>query len=162
NWVFQISETGSAAACLRATRTWLALCAIGPLFLGLAAIEATHAPWSEVAFHFGFGGALALVLMELLFLDFRKVPFTCSPLPGKVNLVFLSVLYVFGFTFYSSYMASFEDWLWKRPGVSVVFFVVVSAGLGAIARARGRMLSNTSDLTFEDDADPSVRQLGLS
>ena len=49
--------------------------------------------------------------MEIMFFGFRKVPFTCSHLPGKVNLVGLAVIYILGFTMYSSTMADLEAWL---------------------------------------------------
>jgi hypothetical protein len=104
NWAFQVSETSNVSAYVRGTRKWVALFAILPLFLLIAAIDRS-------LFHFAFGVTASVLLMELLFLDFRKVPFTCSHFPGKVNLVFLSVIYVFGFTLYRSYLASLEIWL---------------------------------------------------
>jgi hypothetical protein len=162
NWVFQVSETSSVVAYLRATRKWVMLCAILPLFLTLAAIEAVRAPWTAAAFHFAFGVTVSTVLMEALFTGFHKVPFTCSHFPGKLNLVFLSVLYVFGFTLYSSYMASLEEWLWAAPAAAVLFFLAIGGGLVTLGRARDRLLSIEAGLEYEDDGNPAVRTLGLT
>ena len=41
-------------------------------------------------FHLAYGVTLSLLLVELMFLGFRKIPFTCAHLPGKVNLTFLA------------------------------------------------------------------------
>lgn len=161
NWAFQVSETHSAAAYIRATRKWVMLFAVLPLFLVLAALEAIRSPLPAVAFHFAFGVSCSMVLTEALFLNFHKVPFTCSHFPGKVNLVFLSVLYVFGFTFYSSWMAQLEEWLWSWPLLAVLFFVGVAAGLAALQRTRERLLNSETGLEYEDDGDPAVRTLGL-
>jgi hypothetical protein len=162
NWAFQMSETSSVTAYIRATRKWVKLCAILPLFLLLAAIEAVGAPLTAVAFHFAYGVTVSIVLMEALFTGFHKVPFTCSHFPGKVNLVFLSVLYVFGFTLYSSYMTSLEEWLWAAPAAAVVFFSAIGAGLVALGGARDRMLSREAGLEYEDEGNPAVRTLGLT
>jgi hypothetical protein len=136
--------------------------AVLPLFLLVAAIEAMRSPTPVVAFHFAFGVTVSMILMEALFLSFHKVPFTCSHFPGKVNLVFLSVLYVFGFTFYSSWMAQLEEWLWEWPLPAVLFFLVCGAGLAALWRMRERLLPSESGLEYEDDGNPAVRLLGLN
>src|SRR5262249_51128033 len=91
NRAFPVTETSLVSAYVRATRKWVMLCAILPLFLSIAAMEAIRSPGAAVAFHFAFGTAVSMMLMETLFLDFHKVPFTCSHFPGKLNLVFLSV-----------------------------------------------------------------------
>jgi hypothetical protein len=162
NWAFQVSETSSLAAYVRATRKWVLAYAVVPLFLLLAAIGLTRAPWTAVAFQFAFGLTASAVLMEAMFLGFRKVPFTCSHFPGKVNLVFLGVLYFFGFTFYSSYMASLEEWLSGTPLAAAFFFVAVAGGLAALGRAREGLLSGETALNYEDDGNPVVRTLGLT
>ena len=162
NWAFQVSETSSVAAYVRATRKWVMVCAVLPVAAVLAGIEAARGPWGAAAFHFAFVAAASAVLMEALFLDFRKAPFTCSHFPGKVNLVLLSVLYVFGFTFYSSYMARLEGWLWSEPAAAGAFFVAVGASLWALGRARERLVSVEAALDYEDDGDPAVCVLGLT
>jgi predicted permease len=162
NWAFQVSETHSAAAYIRATRKWVMFFAVLPLFLLVVAIEAMRSPMPVVAFHFAFGVTMSMILMEALFLSFHKVPFTCSHFPGKVNLVFLSVLYVIGFTFYSSWMAQLEEWLWAWPLPAVLFFLVCGAGLVALWRMRERLRPSESGLEYEDDGNPAVRLLGLN
>ena len=54
---------------------------------------------------------LSLILVELLLLNFRKIPFTCSYQPGKANITVLGVFYWFAFTTYAYTMATFERWL---------------------------------------------------
>ena len=161
NWAFQVSETASAEIYAAATRKWVAVCAALPLLLAHAALEAIRSPLGAVVFHFLFGAALSLVLIELLFLDFRKVPFTCTHLPGKVNLVFLGVLYVFGFTLYSSYMASLEQWLWNRPAAAALFFLAVAGGLVFLSAMRKRLVGRDAVLDFEEDDYTAVTTLGL-
>ncbi|RPI08739.1 MAG: hypothetical protein EHM65_09970, partial [Acidobacteriales bacterium] len=86
NWIFQVSETDSVSQYLTATRKWVTVCGILPLFLVLAPIELASFPWRVALFHLAYGITLSVLLMEALFFDFRKAPFTCAHLPGKVNL----------------------------------------------------------------------------
>jgi hypothetical protein len=162
NWAFQVSETSSVAAYVRGTRKWVILYAILPLLLLVAGSEAFRLPWTAVAFHFAFGATFSIVLMETLFLGFHKVPFTCSYFPGKVNLVFLSVLYLFGFTFYSHYAASLEEWLWRIPQAAALFFPMIAGVLFLLVRTRERMLSSETRLEYEEDGNPVVCTLGIT
>ncbi len=162
NWAFQVSETSSSKACCRATRKWILIYAIVPLFAAMAALEAFHAPAMAVAYHFAFGVAISMLLMEALFLGFRKAPFTCSHFPGKVNLVFLGALFIFGFTICVHYVPMLEDWLWAVPVAAVGFFLLLGGSFFALMRAHELLLVGETGLEYEDDGDPDVVRLGLT
>jgi hypothetical protein len=157
NWSFQITETGGIQRYLTATRKWIVCCAILPLFTLLAPMEFASFPWTAALFHLCFGIALSLLLMQILFFDFRKVPFTCAHFPGKVNLVFLGVVYILGFTMYSRWMAQLETWLYGVPAAAILFFACVAAACVALNRRREAVA-----LDYEDRADPVVRTLDLT
>jgi hypothetical protein len=162
NWAFQVSETTGLRDYLAATRKWVVVCAILPLFLLLSPMEFVCLRWTVALFHLGFGVTLSVLLMEILFVGFRKVPFTCAHLPGKVNLTWLSAVYVFGFTMYSRIMASFEAWLSTAPLAAFLFFgCAASAGL-LLAHWHGRMLGGATALDYEDPGEPVIRTLDLS
>lgn len=162
NWAFQMSECHTIGDCLTAMRKWIVVCAIAPLLLLQAAMEFASFPWGTATFHLAFGAALAVLLMECMFVGFRKVPFACSYFPGKVNLVFLSVIYVLGFTIYSGTMATLEAWLANYPVAAVVFFLLTAAACFLLERWRSRQLNAESILEYQDPGDPVVRTLELS
>src|SRR5260370_16633 len=66
--------------------------------------------WATALFHTFFDVVLSLLLIELLLLTFRKIPFTCSYLPGKANITALWFVYWLGFATYAYTMASLESW----------------------------------------------------
>ena len=109
-------------------------CAVVPL---LAPVEFRCFPAGTAIFHLAYGFTLTLLLVELMFLGFRKIPFTCAHLPGKVNLSFLAVMYIYGFTTYSRTMAAFEKWLSASPVYTILFFFSAFAALAA-AGSRSR------------------------
>jgi hypothetical protein len=162
NWAFQITETAGIAPYLAAIRKWIVLVTVIPLFLLLLPVEFARFAWPIALFHAAFGLALSLLLVEVLFLGFRKVPFTCAHFPGKVNLVFLGVIYVFGFTTYSSTMAKMEAWLESRPIPATLFFAAAAASWFLLVHVGQRVLGPKAVLDYEDPADPVVRTLGIA
>jgi hypothetical protein len=162
NWAFQMSECHTIGDCLTGMRKWIVICAIAPLLVLQVAMEFACFPWGAAIFHLAFDTALAALLMECMFVGFRKVPFACSYFPGKVNLVFLAVIYVLGFTIYSGTMASLEAWLATHSLVAVFFFVLAAAMCVSLERWRCRQLNAESILEYQDPGDPVVRTLELS
>jgi len=162
NWSFQLTETAGIQPYLAATRKWIVLCAILPLFLLLAPLEFACFAWPVALLHTTYGIAVSLLLMEVLFLGFRKVPFTCAHFPGKVNLVFLSVMYIFGFTTYSGMVTRAEIWMQTRPIATALFFGVAMAIWTALTWQGRRILGAKPSLDYDDPADPVVRTLGIS
>jgi hypothetical protein len=136
NWLFQITEDSWSEASRRASRKRvLASCLLPTLFL-FAPVEAVAWGWRIELFHFAFQISTGALLVEALFWNFDKVPFTCSCLSGKVNLAVLAGLYLFGFTSYSFQMADLEAWLEGRTTYAIVFVAFSFAALGFLWRRR--------------------------
>jgi len=162
NWAFRLSETKGARAYITAMRKWVALYGVAPLFLLLAPIEFYFFAWPVALFHAAYGLMLTLLLSEIMFFGFRKVAFTCSYFPGRINLVALSVIYVMGFTTYSSTMSDVEAWLASRPMAALVFLALAALAAVAAARWRNRQFGATTKLEYEDPGDPAVLTLDLA
>jgi hypothetical protein len=162
NWVFRVTDNEDRTECLAATRKWIVICGILPLFALMAPVEFAFFRWTTALFHLAFGITLSIVLMQIMFFSFRKVPFTCSYFPGKVNLVGLSVLYVYGFTTYSYTMSGLEGWLAANPLRSIAFFAIAALICRALGRRREREIGIMLSLDYEDAPDPVVRTLDLT
>ncbi len=162
NWLFQITESEQRAEHLAATRKWIVACGVGPLFTLMLPMEFTQWPWRVALYHTAYGAALSLVLLQVMFFNFRKVPFTCAYFPGKVNLVALGALYLFGFTAYSWTMAGIEQSLLREPARIVVFFALAAAAIVLLSRRREREVRYLFSLDYEDAPDPVVRTLNIT
>jgi hypothetical protein len=161
NWAFRISESRPVSDYLGAMRKWVVVCAILPLFAALAPLELIFFSWSTALFHLAYGITLSLLLIDVMFLGFQKVPFTCSYLPGKVNLTGLAVIYIYGFTTYSMSLARVEAWLIETPVAAAVWFGAAGVLHYALTRWDRRQLQDASTLDYQDDGDPAVRTLDL-
>jgi hypothetical protein len=151
NWVFQLTEYSSGGEYDTALRKWILVCGIVPLFTMLA-------PFSPSVFHFLSGVALSMLLVEIMFFGFRKVAFTCACFPGRVNLIGLGVIYIFGFTAYSRATAAVQDFLAGYPAAAVVSLMLTGCACLLLAR---RNETSREPLDYEGAADPVVRTLGV-
>jgi hypothetical protein len=162
NWMFQIVNRYDAAQYLKAARRWVLMRGIIPVYLVLAPLEFTFLDPAEAARNLIFGFAIAVVLLEVFFFNFNKVPFTCSYLPAKSHLAFLAGAYLYGFTIYTFTMANLERWVTATPSRTFWFFLFTAAALGCNSIYRRYAHDSTLELVYEDDRDPLIRQLNLS
>jgi len=162
NWMFQIVNRYDAAEYLKAARRWVIVRGIIPVYAILAILEFAFLDPVQAGFQLAFAFAIAAILVELFFLKFNKVPFTCSYLPAKSHLAFLAGAYLYGFTIYTFMMASLERWVAATPQRMLAFFLFIVGILIAISIYRRHTHDRTLEIVYEDDADPLIRQLNLS
>src|SRR2546430_1923315 len=134
---------------------------IAPLFALLTPFEIWFRGWRLGTIHLVFALALSLLLLSLLLVWFRKIPFTCSYFPGKTSMAGMSLLYLVAFATYSWTMADVEQRLIRSPFALVVFFAAIVAALMALTRLERRERGIDDALIYEDEPDPIVRSLEL-
>jgi hypothetical protein len=161
NWMFQITSGSDAAEFIKATRKWVFLKGIVPVYALLAPLVFAFSEPREAVFCLAFALAIAALLTEFFFFKFNKVPFTCSYLPPKSHLAFLAGAYLYGFTIYTFTIGQLESWVGRSPQRMIGFFVTVLAVMivaSLYSRSRGR----ESEIIYEDNGDPLVQQLDLT
>jgi hypothetical protein len=161
NWVFQVCENEERVRNLRAVRKWVLAMGVLPLFAALAPFEVAFRGWRLGAVHLAFALLLSLILLELLLVWFRKIPFTCSYFPGRTSMAVAFFLYLAGFTTYSWTMASLEEALLRSPAKLAMFFAAGVLALVGLAWLEKRELAVDDALIYEDEPDPVVRSLEL-
>ena len=160
NWVFQLTEDESWLDCCKGARKAMVLSAVLLLLL-LFPLYAVLWGWHIALQHLIFGLMLSLILAELLLMNFRKVPFTCSYQPGKAYITVLGVFYWFAFTTYAYTMATLERWLLHDMVRWIVFIVFTLVVLGGLFLWRKTRLVEGPGLIYEDEPDPDVQTSGL-
>ena len=90
NWIFRVTPAPGSAASLSAVRRALLAVSLFPVWAASAALLFWFWPWATVAGHLLILGLLGSLLADLSLRGFRKIPFTCSYLPGKskVHMLF--------------------------------------------------------------------------
>jgi len=162
NWVFQVCESEDSAAHLRAARKWIVTMGIVPLFALLAPLEFLWGPgWGAALVYLTFAVLLSLLLLNLLLVWFRKIPFTCSYFPGKTSMAVMAALYLAGFTTYAWSMASLEARLMRSPVELALFYALGLLALFGLSLLEKRERGVDDSLIYEDQPEPIVRTLEL-
>jgi hypothetical protein len=161
NWLFQVCESKESVPHIRAARKWIVLVGLVPAMLLLIPVEVWFRGWLLAAIHLSFALLLALILLNLMFVWFRKIPFTCAYFPGKKSMAGMAALYLMGFLAYRFGMATLEKRWIAAPWSLVVFFAAGVGALMGLAWLERRELGVDDVLIYEDQPDPVVRSLEL-
>jgi len=100
----------------------------------------------------------AVILMERMFLDFPKIPFTCSYLPGKADLKLRWPVYVISFLCYVIFTGIFCWFLQPRPRA---YWIALVLGILAIIRLMHNRKQGLRTSTPIYDEQPGTEILTL-
>jgi hypothetical protein len=163
NWLFRVTPTPGGADRLSAVRGALLAISVFPVWAASAALLLWFWPWMIAAEHLLLLGLLGLILVDASLKGFRKIPFTCSYLPGKSK-----VHMVFWFGIIPLVMAIQQAAeLEQRAMSSPLGYWAMVVTLGAVAFA-ARRLTNMSanrsgpEVQFEESASDELVGLGLN
>jgi hypothetical protein len=162
NWIFRMTEARWTEVSRRATRKLVLSVSLVPLLLvalplEIAAFKIGSWDWPAVLVHLAVQLVAAALLVELLFWNFDKVPFTCSYFPGTTSLAVLAILYIYGVTGYSFHMADVERAMEGHWAIAVLFFAVTAVALILAWRRHP-----TADGVRFDGSEPVIQSLELS
>lgn len=161
NWIFQITPVPDGGRALALIRRPLYLLGAAPVWLASATIFPFLWPWQQAAGHLAVLILLGVSLTEFCLWGFRKVPFTCSYLPGKskVNMAALAYLAIVFL------IVKGAEWemvaLADRTGFIVMMSVL--AVLAGFAWWRTADLARWSEpgMQFEEAETPAIFALDL-
>ena len=161
NWILRSTQLRSTRQYVSATRQTLLLLATLPAWLLVTALSASFYPWREVVAHLAVVALWGLILTEVSLLGFYKLPFTCSVLPGKINIQF----FFWGFFIFAvifAYMAAdFEIHALQHPprfGFLLVLLAAIVVCLWIFNRHRAR----SAVLYFEELPPETITTLGIA
>lgn len=161
NWVFRSAGLIDASQTLTAVRRALILLSVAPVWLGSAAICLWLWPWRQAAGHLAVFGLIGTILVDLAVYSFRKIPFTCSYLPGKsqVHLVVCAVAILIMLVGQS---VVWEQEALQKPGLMAAMLTLLGVAAAAI-RWRTTVLARSDEegLQFEEEGIPAILELGL-
>lgn len=105
--------------------------------------------------------AAGLLLVEMLMADWRRIPFTCSYMPGKRffgNTLLIGLSAFVGFTFFGWAIALYG----RSHPAGALIVLAVAAAVVLLRRRERRHLWRHGDLIFEDVLPTEVEPLRLS
>ena len=160
NWVFQITESQGRREWMSAVERFVMVCAIAPIHLAVFALAAATLGWPMAMRMTVLQLLVSLAAFELLFDDWRQLPFTCSYVPGKTSLMALLATWLVIISVLLPLLAT----VIAEGSRSLVWFAMVFAIFAVIwlwARRRRRDGWGEEKLIYEDNND-AITNLGIS
>ena len=162
NWIFRVTQVSGAREYMAAIRRPLFVLAVAPVWILSAALLFSIWPWQLAADHLVVLGLLGAIVAYVCLAAFRKIPFTCSYLPGKsyLHMAFLTatglmLFIVRGVVFES---AALRD----RSSYTAMVTVLIVAALVARWWAVSRGNEVDAVVQFEEVTPPILQTLGLN
>lgn len=154
NWVFRLTEENDLNNYSVGLRKGIVFNILFPLFVLVFLFYSFSWGWRIGILHSLYGLVVAVLLMEVLFLKYHKIPFACSYLPGKAKAHYLWLLYLVSFISYIFLISSLELALLKSP-YSFVFFLGISLFLFLALRVyQKQVLYKKMVLIYADEPEP--------
>ena len=157
NWLFRLTEARWSEVSRSATRKLVLSTSLIPALLLAMPLEITAWHGPTVLEHVTVQLVAAALLVEALFWNFDKVPFTCSYFPGRTSLAVLLVLYIYGITGYSFHLADLESAIERHSGLMLLFLAATIPSLVILWRRRP-----VAEMVRFDGSEPEIQTLELN
>jgi hypothetical protein len=154
NWIFRFTEGEIKRHYFIGLKKGITVFAILPLFGVLCIFFAFFWGWVYALMHCLYGLAAALVLMEILFWRYAKIPFACLTVPGKAKLHMLWWVYGGAILIFTSLLSRVEKslftnlshfWAVIGAGFIIVFFLEVCQHLFIYGKVQ---------IVYEEEPEP--------
>jgi len=106
--------------------------------------------WTVALLHTIIWTACTAVLVEILLVRFRKIPFTCPYPPFQSHSALVLVAYLYGFFIFTTYLPQLDRWSVLSPKQTLWFVLLLGAILAGLYWYRKQMLDMDKRLIFED------------
>jgi pimeloyl-ACP methyl ester carboxylesterase len=162
NWIFRITAVHRPAAYFAAVRKSLFTLAALPVWLATAGLYFTIWPGRSAIAHMAMLILTGVILVERALYQFRKIPFTCSWLPGGANRSMKAGVLILLFLIAADAIMAIELRTMETTARIVVFMGI----FGAVAfYSRRRTVEYAADpynqLQFEDSPPSEIYALDL-
>lgn len=161
NWIFRLRTNPDANECVGLARK-IMLTLLIPLFIAVLLVYGFRYGWPIGTIHAAIVAVVSMLLIEILLVRFRKIPFTCSVPHFKSNVLVSIFFYVLGFVLFTSWVSTAEEWALANPFWYVPLIAALAAIWLAVGRYRGELTFIDKRLIFEEQPDAAVEKLDLT
>ncbi len=160
NWMLRVTQLRRTEDYFASTRRVLLLLAVVPVWFAAGVLSLAYRPLLAVAGHLLLLAIFGLLAIEISLIGFAKLPFSCSFLPGKVNMQYVFWGSVVGTMLITLFAMSCELPALKSPPY---FSVIAILGVAAVLALRfwNRSREREAELYFEEKPEPPLITLGL-
>jgi len=156
NWVFKLTEGTDKKNYFSGLKKGIFFFMLLPLFALLFLFYFFLWGWQIAFYHCLFGMIVSLLLMEVLFINYRKIPFACSYLPGKAKLHLYWMIYIVSFLIYAFLMSSIEYRILNSPSNLFIFYGIVLFIIVALKVSQDHFIYGKLEILYEEMPEPAM------
>jgi hypothetical protein len=161
NWMLRTTQLRPTSKYIAATRATLIAGAVVPMLCVAELLALNYRSRLQIAGHLVLLALFGVLFVELALINFDKVPFACSYLPGKANVQVVFWGAVFGWIILGTLVGIFEIRALHNPGRFLEMGSVLLAMIAAVG-AYNRLHARSAVLYFEEVQPEIVTTLGLT
>lgn len=161
NWIFQLTEKKYLKHYFSGLRKGVVALNILPLFILLFIFYVFFLGWITAAYHCLFGFLITVLVMELFFLRYNKIPFACSYLPGKEKIQLFWIFYLLLFIAYLKITSWIELMLLQAPSNFFIFYSVIIFLLICIRMYKHLFFYRKISIKYQEEVEPVLISLGI-
>ena len=159
NWIFRLGETDDTKHYLIGFKKGILFLILVPLFVVLFVFYTILWGWPFALFFCLFAFAVSILLVEIVFINHRKIPFTCTYLPGKGKIQIFWIVYLVSFITYVSIMSSLAYKLLLNPSRFISFFAIAFLLFVLVRFIQNRVFLQDAEITYEEEPEPVLLTL---
>ncbi len=161
NWVFRLAEQNEPGHYISGLKKALFVFALLPGFVVFLLFYGYCWGFTAGLVHGLFCLTVALLLMEISFYHYRKIPFVSAHVPGKGNLKAFWALYVAGFVAYVWALTRLGGYLLDHPARGLYFYAAAAVLVGLNRWYHSWKFKPHRGFRFVYDEDPEQVMLSL-
>jgi hypothetical protein len=152
NWVFRLhAPEDRRHAVVAGARLALLLAVVAPIAVAAGLLGAALWGPEPGAIHLGCTAALGMLLVDVLLVGLRKIPFACTYYPGRSRAPTLWPFFVMGFVTYAYVLAGAEMSAIKSRSWLAVVLASIAVVIGGLGHLRRHTLQRPPGLIYEEE-----------
>jgi hypothetical protein len=159
NWIFRLRETVDKKHYLIGFKKGIIFFTILPLFIVLFVFYTFLWGWMMALLFCLYGFVVSSLLVEIVFVSHRKIPFTCSYLPGKGKMHIFWIVYLVSLISYVAIMTSLAYDLLLNLSNFLYFYAIAFILFLLIRFVQNRFFLQRADIIYEEKPEPALLTL---
>jgi len=161
NWIFRLTETKDKKDYFTGLKKGIFFFVLFPIFVLLFLFYSFLWGWQISFLHCLYGILASFLLMDLLFYNYRKIPFACSYLPGKGKLHYFWMLYLVSFLIYVFLLSFIEYKILNSPLYLFISYGVIFILIAALKASKKYLFPKKLEIKYEEMPEPAMVTLTL-
>jgi hypothetical protein len=152
NWVFRLCAPDDRIhAAIAGARLALMLAVVAPIAVAAGLLGIALWGPGAGAIHLGFTMALGILLVDLLLVGLKKIPFACTYYPGRSRAPTLWPFFVVAFLIYAYVLTGTESVAMTSRLLLAVVLALIAAAIALLAYLRRLKLRWPPGLVYEEE-----------